>query len=145
MFHLVRNCSICSTHPYSLLYLLFSPLFTQVHPCSLLDIVLQSSYLLFNLGQSCPLLFTLVHSVHSPDPTCSLLFIFVPFLSILFILVHSRSLQFITITCFTAVHSSSLYGMFHVTWTTFKFNRNQLGTVSAYVMISVPWSSQRAH
>ena len=26
------------------------------------------------------------------------------------------------------------YGMFHVTWTTFKFNRNQLGTVSAYVM-----------
>ena len=36
------------------------------------------------------------------------------------------------------------YGMFHVTWTTFKFNRNQLGTVSAYVMISVPWSNQRA-
>ena len=27
-----------------------------------------------------------------------------------------------------------LYGMFHVTWTTFKFNRNQLGTVSEYVM-----------
>ena len=26
------------------------------------------------------------------------------------------------------------YGMFHVTWTTFKFNRNQLGMVSAYVM-----------
>ena len=26
------------------------------------------------------------------------------------------------------------YSMFHVTWTTFKFNRNQLGTVSAYVM-----------
>ena len=24
--------------------------------------------------------------------------------------------------------------MFHVTWTTFKLNRNQLGTVSAYVM-----------
>ena len=24
--------------------------------------------------------------------------------------------------------------MFHVTWTTFKFNRKQLGTVSAYVM-----------
>ena len=35
--------------------------------------------------------------------------------------------------------------MFHVTWTTFKFNRNQLGTVSAYVMISVPWSNQRAY
>ena len=34
--------------------------------------------------------------------------------------------------------------MFHVTWTTFKFNRNQLGTVSASVMISVPWSNQRA-
>ena len=30
------------------------------------------------------------------------------------------------------------YGMFHVTWTTFKFNRNQLGTVSVYVMSSVP-------
>ena len=27
--------------------------------------------------------------------------------------------------------------MFHVTWTTFKFNRNQLGTVLAFVMISV--------
>ena len=26
------------------------------------------------------------------------------------------------------------YSMFHVTWTTFKFNRNQLGTVSAYVV-----------
>ena len=26
------------------------------------------------------------------------------------------------------------YSMFHVTWTTFKFNRNELGTVSAYVM-----------
>ena len=26
------------------------------------------------------------------------------------------------------------YGMFHVTWTTLKFNRKQLGTVSAYVM-----------
>ena len=30
------------------------------------------------------------------------------------------------------------YSTFHVTWTTFKFNRNQLGTVSAYVMSSVP-------
>ena len=28
----------------------------------------------------------------------------------------------------------SLYSMFHVTWTTFKFNRNQLGTVSVYFM-----------
>ena len=35
--------------------------------------------------------------------------------------------------------------MFHVTWTTFKFNRNQLGKVSAFVMISVPCSNQRAH
>ena len=31
-----------------------------------------------------------------------------------------------TVLCF--------YGMFHVTWITFKFNRNQLGTVLAYVM-----------
>ena len=38
-----------------------------------------------------------------------------------------------------------IYGMFYVTWTTFKFNRTQLGTVSAFVMISVPWSNQRAH
>ena len=30
------------------------------------------------------------------------------------------------------------YSMFHVTWTTFKFNRNQLGTFSAFVMMSVP-------
>ena len=37
------------------------------------------------------------------------------------------------------------YSVFHVTWTTFNFNRNQLGTVSAYVMISVAWSNQRAH
>ena len=27
-----------------------------------------------------------------------------------------------------------LYIIFHVSWTSFKFNRNQLGTVSAYVM-----------
>ena len=32
--------------------------------------------------------------------------------------------------------------MFHVTWTTFKLNMNQLGTVSALVMISVPWSNR---
>ena len=31
--------------------------------------------------------------------------------------------------------------MFHVTRTTFKFNRNQLGMVSAFVMISVPIKS----
>ena len=37
------------------------------------------------------------------------------------------------------------YSMFHVTWTTFKFNRNQLGTVSAFVMISVPGRNQCAH
>ena len=37
------------------------------------------------------------------------------------------------------------YSMFHVTWTTFKFNRNQLGAVSRFVMISVPWSNQRVH
>ena len=35
--------------------------------------------------------------------------------------------------------------MFHVTWTTFKSNRDQLGTVSAYAMSSVPWSNQHAH
>ena len=37
------------------------------------------------------------------------------------------------------------YSMFHVTWITFKFNRNQLRTVSVFVMISVPCSNQRAH
>ena len=42
-----------------------------------------------------------------------------------------------------AVHLT--YGMFHVTYTTFKFNRNKLGTVSAYVMSSVLWSNQRVH
>ena len=26
------------------------------------------------------------------------------------------------------------YSMFHVTWITFEFNKNQLGTVSAYAM-----------
>ena len=35
--------------------------------------------------------------------------------------------------------------MFHATWTTFKFNRNQLGMVSAFVMTSMPWSNQRTH
>ena len=40
---------------------------------------------------------------------------------------------------------SELYSMFHETWTSFKFNRNQLGTVLAFIMISVPWSIQRAH
>ena len=78
-----------STHVHS-----SSPLFT------LLYFVLHCSYLLFTLGQSCPLLFTLVHSVHSPDPTCSLLFALVPFLSVLFILVNSRSMQFTIVTCF---------------------------------------------
>ena len=32
------------------------------------------------------------------------------------------------------VYVRGIYSMFHVTWTTFKFNRNQMGTVSAYVM-----------
>ena len=31
-------------------------------------------------------------------------------------------------------HGMGTYSMFHGNWTTFKFNRNQLGTVSAYVM-----------
>ena len=35
--------------------------------------------------------------------------------------------------------------MFNITWTTFKFKTNQLGTVSAFVVISVPWSNQPAH
>ena len=35
--------------------------------------------------------------------------------------------------------------MFHITWTTYKFNRNQLGMVSVFVMISVPQSNQRVH
>ena len=39
---------------------------------------------------------------------------------------------------------AKLYSMFHVTWTTFKFNKDELGTVSAYVMSSVPWSKQSA-
>ena len=34
-----------------------------------------------------------------------------------------------------------IYNMFHVTWTTFKFNGNQLLTVSAFVIISVPSSN----
>ena len=35
--------------------------------------------------------------------------------------------------------------MFHITWPTFKFNRNQLGTVLVFVMISMLSSNQRAH
>ena len=35
--------------------------------------------------------------------------------------------------------------MFQVTWTTFKFNRNQLRTVSSFVMITVPGRNQRDH
>ena len=35
--------------------------------------------------------------------------------------------------------------MFHVTWTTFKFNKNQLGTVSAFDMISMLSNNQRAY
>ena len=34
---------------------------------------------------------------------------------------------------FSVVYHQS-YSMFHVTWTIFKFNRDQLGTVSTYVM-----------
>ena len=36
-------------------------------------------------------------------------------------------------------------GMFHITWITFRFSRNQLGMVSAYVMSSKPWSNLCAH
>ena len=61
------------------------------HYCTLLFTVVISCSL---FGQSFPLLFALVHTVHSPDPTCSLLFTLVPFVSGVFILVHSRSLQF---------------------------------------------------
>ena len=34
----------------------------------------------------------------------------------------------------TAMMKEHIYSIFHVIWTTFKFNRNQLGTVLAYVM-----------
>ena len=37
------------------------------------------------------------------------------------------------------------YGMFLLTWITFRFSRNQLGMVSAYVMSSKPWSNLYAH
>ena len=37
------------------------------------------------------------------------------------------------------------YGMFHVTWITFKFNKDQLGMVSTLFMIAVPWSNRRTH
>ena len=37
------------------------------------------------------------------------------------------------------------YSMFHVSWVTLKFNRNIPAMVSAYVMISMPWSNQPAH
>ena len=38
------------------------------------------------------------------------------------------------------------YGMFGVTWATLKFNRNhELGTVSVYIMITMPWSNQCTH
>ena len=39
----------------------------------------------------------------------------------------------------------SIVSMFHLTWSTFRFSRNQLGTVSAYVMSSKPWSNLCAH
>ena len=45
----------------------------------------------------------------------------------------------------TVVLKLNTCSMFHVTWTTLKFNKNQLGTVSAFVTISMPWSNQRAH
>ena len=35
--------------------------------------------------------------------------------------------------------------MFHVPWTTFKFNRNKLRTGSAFVMSSMPCSNKRGH
>ena len=48
-------------------------------------------------------------------------------------------------TSYANHHEFNVPLLFHVTWTTFKSSRNQLGTVSAFVMISVPWSNQRAH
>ena len=51
----------------------------------------------------------------------------------------------LSLTYFLTGLAFNHYGMFHVTWTTFKFKRNQLGTVSVYVMSSVSLSNQRAH
>ena len=64
-----------------------------------------------------------------------------------------KNLIFLACLCLTKVAERKLEGelaelplvCFCVTWTTIKFNRNQLGTVSAFIMISVPWSNQRAH
>ena len=50
-----------------------------------------------------------------------------------------------TVNSFSRQNDKYNYSMFQVTWATFKFNKNQLGTVSAFVMISVPWSDQRVH
>ena len=63
--------------------------------------------------------------------------------------VFSDDLKLIICFCLLVCHDSQFfsncdaYSMFHVTWTTFKFNRSQLGTVSAYVMSSVPLSHWR--
>ena len=99
--------SVPSTLVHSCTYF-FSPMFTQVHPCShyctlLFTVVI--CCLLFQSLVSLPLLFTLVHTVHSPAPTCSVLFTLVPLTSVVFILVHSRSLQ---ITIVIRFHCFSL-------------------------------------
>ena len=50
--------------------------------------------------------------------------------------VFSLSFQALVLLTKTAINHRfiSTYSRFHVTWTAFKFNRNQLGMVSAYVM-----------
>ena len=60
---------------------------------------------------------------------------------------ESRNKYFITVpkNHLSVLTFKTHFFMFHIIWTTFKFNRNQLGTVSAFVMTSVPWSDQRAH
>ena len=40
---------------------------------------------------------------------------------------------------------SAEYTIFHLSWIIFNFNINQLGTVSALVIISVPWSNEHVH
>ena len=69
-----------------------SLMFTLVH-ITVLYIVFHSSYLLFTLGQSYSLLFTLVHCVLSPDLTCTLLFTLVHPCSLSLSLVHFSLLR----------------------------------------------------
>ena len=71
----------------------------------------------------------------SLDPVLHLVWLEISlFLSLLLLYIYIYYVKLYIIGKGFIRDSDSFYSKFHVTWTTFKFNRNKLGTVTGYVM-----------